>query len=68
MIDLDKMSYDLYRQILLLIKSHGTQIVLGRDMQKCNEFIIIRHDVEFSPESYHWLKQNRVCALIIFSR
>lgn len=55
MIDSDKMSYALYRQILLLIKSHGTQIILGRDIQKYSEFIIIRHDVEFSPERAYQL-------------
>lgn len=50
MMDFNRMSYALYRQILLLVKSYGTQIILGRDVQKYDEFIIIRHDVEFSPE------------------
>ena len=48
--DADRMSYELYRQIILLIKSYGTHIVLGRDVKDYNRFIIMRHDVEFSPE------------------
>lgn len=46
----DKMSYELYRKIILLIKSYGTHIVLGRDVKDYDKFIIMRHDVEFSPE------------------
>ena len=68
--DLDKMSYALYRQILLLIKSYGTQIVLGRDIQKHDEFIIIRHDVEFSPERAYQLSlvetEEDVCSNYFF--
>ncbi|MBD5476928.1 MAG: hypothetical protein HDR17_13280 [Lachnospiraceae bacterium] len=64
------MSYALYRQILSLIKSYGTQIVLGRDIQKKNEFIIIRHDVEFSPERAYRLSlvetEEGVCSNYFF--
>lgn len=70
MMDFDRMSYALYRQILLLIKSYGTQIVLGRDIQKCDEFIVIRHDVEFSPERAYRLSlletEQGVCSNYFF--
>lgn len=48
--NINKMSYELYREIILLIKSYGTHIVLGREAKDYNRFIIMRHDVEFSPE------------------
>lgn len=50
MMDNDRMSYEIYRQIILQIKSYGTQIVLGRNTNEPERFIIMRHDVEFSPE------------------